>query len=739
MSEDSTPDDASAADYRQLSFVALAAVALVLAAAFAPGAAVPAGSESGGDGSGPRLEPGGSDGGDGPNVDFDWKRLLELLNIDRGEGNGEQTETETETACVIALDRTPVPGGQVTATIRYEGELLVDAPVWFNGQHVGRTDEYGQVTDEVPYVKELRIRVGAESDVTCRAGASTAREGVAVGAGSGQSVGTTATGATAGTLVATRAADGIAAAQAAADGEDETGNATGSYEVTGEIEIGVCGDPYPGEEITVDAVIEGIPMREATVSIDGTAVGRTGDDGTATVTVPDDGSERITLEVARGDFSGTKTVDVLLLEAHLRPAGLAPVPGSPGAVAAEIDGEPVANATVTVGGERAGTTDADGRLSLALPRDPTTTVTVSTGDRTANQTASVTLLGAYGGPAAVATLVVAGLAAFAYRTHGRRGPLTVVGAAAALLAVLVVEAFYGPWAGLAALAVVALLGFGLAVGRSGGQRLRDREVSPIREALGRFAAWIVERAMRVVDRLEALVDRGRALAAAVRAWLRSLPRSASGLWTRLADWLRTCPARVRSGLRRALVAARTLPLRTVAIGIGALAVLGGGYAVDGLRGAALVAGGLAVAGVLRRRSAEPDSTKTGGDTDDSGESTTPEPTANTGDEDRRRSFRELWRAFARRVSPGRWRTRTPGEIERRALSDGYPREPVRELTTLFREVEYGGRPRSSERRDRAAAAYDEIEAEHDRERKGEAAADSPATESASGTDGGEVS
>jgi len=739
VSEDSTPDDASAADYRQLSFVALAAIALVLAAAFAPGAAVPAGSESGGDGSGsgPRLEPGGSDsgGGDGPNVDFDWRRLLELLNIDRGEGDGEQTETETETACAIALDRTPISGGQVMATIRYEGEPLVDAPVWFNGQHVGRTDEYGRVTGEVPYAKELRIRVGAESDVTCRAGASTAREGVAVGAGSGQSVRTTATGAVAGTLVTTRAADGIAAAQAAADGEDETGNATGSYEVTGEVEIGVRGDPYPGEEITVGAVIEGIPMRDATVSIDGTRVGRTGDDGTATVTVPDDGSERITLEVARGDFSGTKTVDVLLLEAHLRPGGLAPIPGSSGAVAATIDGEPVANATVTVGGERAGTTDADGRLPLALPRDPTTTVTVSTGDRTANQTASVTLLGAYGGPAAVAALVVAGLAAFAYRTHGRRGPFTVVGAAAALLAVLVVEAFYGPWAGLAALAVVALLGGGLAVGRSGGQRLRDREAPPIREALGRFAAWIVERAMRVVDRLEALVDRGRVLAAAVRTWLRSLPRSASGLWTRLADWLRTCPARGRSGLRRALVVARTLPLRTVAIGIGALAVLGGGYAVDGRRGAALVAGGLAVAGVLRRRSAEPDSTETDVDTDDSGESTTPEPTANTGDEDRRRSFRELWRAFARRVSPGRWRTRTPGEIERRALSDGYPREPVRELTTLFREVEYGGRSRSSERRDRAAAAYDEIEAERERE----GAAESPATESASGTDGGEES
>ncbi|WP_255681819.1 DUF4129 domain-containing protein [Natrinema sp. SYSU A 869] len=85
------------------------------------------------------------------------------------------------------------------------------------------------------------------------------------------------------------------------------------------------------------------------------------------------------------------------------------------------------------------------------------------------------------------------------------------------------------------------------------------------------------------------------------------------------------------------------------------------------------------------------------------------------------SFRELWRAFARRVAPGRWRTRTPGEIERRALSKGYPREPVRKLTTLFREVEYGGRPRSRSHRERAAEAYDAVE--HARAAETEATAD----------------
>ncbi|WP_254762278.1 DUF4129 domain-containing protein [Natrinema marinum] len=739
MPDDSTPDDASAPDYRQLSFVALAAVALVLAAAFTPGVAVPAGSESSSE-TDSRLEPGdsagggggGGEGGDGPNVEFDWRRLLELLDIDRGDRDTEQPDPEA--ACVISLDRTPVPGGQVTATIHYEGEFLDDAPVWFEDRYVGRTDEYGRVTGTVPYVTKMEIRVGAGDDVTCRAGAGTASGAVAADASAnGRPSGTTAS-ATAGTLVAAQAADGILTTQSTAEDEDGAENATGSYEVTGEVEIDVRGDPYPGEEVTAEATIKGVPMRDATVSVDGTTFGRTDDDGTASVTVPDDGSERLELEVTRGDFSGTKRIDVLLLEARLRPGGLAPIPGSPGTVEAVIDGEPVANATVTVGGERAGTTGADGRLPVVLPRDPTTTVTVHTGDRTTNQTASVTLLSAYGGLAALTAVVVAGLAAFAHRTHGRRGSVAVGGAAAALLAVLVVEAFYGSWAGLAALAAVSLLGFGLVAGRSDGERLRDRELPSIRGALDRFLTWLVDRTMWLVDRLEVLADRGRALAAAVRGWLRSLPRSASGLWARFADWLRTVPARVRSGLRRALVVARTLPLRTAAVGLGAVALLVGGYVLDGFRGAALVAGGLAVAGVIRYRSDEAEAMEADEDRDD-GEPAASKPIAETPNRERRRSFRELWRAFARRVSPGRWRTRTPGEIERRALSEGYPSEPVRELTTLFREVEYGGRPRSSERRDRAAAAYDEIEAERERAET----ADSQTTEPASATDGGERS
>jgi hypothetical protein len=78
-------------------------------------------------------------------------------------------------------------------------------------------------------------------------------------------------------------------------------------------------------------------------------------------------------------------------------------------------------------------------------------------------------------------------------------------------------------------------------------------------------------------------------------------------------------------------------------------------------------------------------------------------------EERVFSLRELWRQFARRVVPGSWRTRTPGEVARAAVDRGFPREPVEELTDAFRDVEYGAESATT-RRERAKAAFDSLEA-----------------------------
>jgi hypothetical protein len=725
VSDDSTTDDAGGADYRQVSFVVLAGLALVLAATFAPGMGAGSdGSSSPGfdfefdtNGDPSKVEPEGTgDGGsgDGPGGGFDWWKLLEWFNINP-DGGDPPTETAGEPQCVISLDRKPVPGRDVTATIRYEGEPLADTPVWFDEQRVGETDDAGRVTGEVPYVRELSIRVGAASNVQCRAGAPTTLSSDAVASRAASSSSGPVHSIASTSPTATVASMAVPA-RALRIQNESSGKGTATYTVDGEVELRVDGDPYPGETITVAAAIEGEPMTEATVSIDGTTVGETNAAGRAAVTVPDDGTDAFEIEVARGDFSGTTTVDVLLLEAAFSPDGLAPVPGSPGAVEATINGEPVAGAEVTVDGEVYGTTDADGRLATGLPRDPTTTVTVST----ERQTASVSLVGAYGGAVLLFALVVTGLAALASRRYGLLGSLTVVGIASVLVTVLVVEAFYGRTGGLAVLGVIALLGLAVGLSRSDTELRRPAtdDLPSIRDRLQRLESRLVALALRVVDRLEALLAWGYSLADAVREWLRSLPRSGRALWQRFADWLGTLPDRLRLGLE----AVRGIPSRTIAAGVAAIPLIAGGYVVDDVRGVALVTVALAVAAVVLFRSDEEATEPTASDGDRSTDESAGFDAEKDRSTDERRSFRELWRAFARRVAPRRWRTRTPGEIERRALSKGYPREPVRELTTLFREVEYGGRSRSNGRRDRAADAYEALERARDRDGDAESAA-----------------
>ena len=718
MSE--SPDDSTGdgPDYRQLSVVALAALAIVLAAFLAPAGS---GITSPDDGINPNGEPDappnadpGSTGsespfdgpGDVPDIDIDWFGLLEWFEfdwIDSGDPEpGDVSREEPGTgdgppvsSCTVFLDSEPTPGSEVTALIRDDGNPITDAEVWYNDEYVGRTDDRGRVTGEVPYAENLVIRVESDDHPACSGSAETARLTAAaiatVGSGTAASASATPTGAPASDRR-------FASAQQA----DEVDDGTVEYEVDGEVEIALRGRPDPGETVTVEASIEGVPMADASVTIDGEEVAETDADGTAAVEIPDDGTESFELGVARGDFSGTTTVEVRLLEVALVPEGLAPIPGSPGVVEATIAGEPVADADVTVDGEVVGTTDDDGRLPLALPADPTTAVTVSTDDRTE----TVSLFGLYGDIAVVLGFAVAGLTAVAFRTHGRRGAAAVVGTAGAALFVLVVEAFYGGAAGGLTLLALAALALAVAYYRSE-RAIGDDRPSPGDAASG-LLEWIVDRILVLVALLERAVDRARVQSAAARAWASSLPRSASALAASFAGWLAALPARALAIGRNGLAPLRRLPLTGILAVLAAGPVIAAGYAVDGARGAAVVAAALGIAGLLyRRRDEESDSAGSDDDGDGSVEPTA-ETAAAADAADDRRTFRELWRAFARRVEPRRWRTYTPGEIRRTAHRKGYPDRPVDELTTLFREVEYGGRPLSSGVRDRADAAYTEL-------------------------------
>ncbi|EMA29222.1 hypothetical protein C444_14416 [Haloarcula japonica DSM 6131] len=72
------------------------------------------------------------------------------------------------------------------------------------------------------------------------------------------------------------------------------------------------------------------------------------------------------------------------------------------------------------------------------------------------------------------------------------------------------------------------------------------------------------------------------------------------------------------------------------------------------------------------------------------------------------SIQEAWALLADRVSVSDPETATPGEYARRAIDSGLPAAPVRRLTTLFREVEYGGRSATGERTESARTALRQL-------------------------------
>lgn len=82
--------------------------------------------------------------------------------------------------------------------------------------------------------------------------------------------------------------------------------------------------------------------------------------------------------------------------------------------------------------------------------------------------------------------------------------------------------------------------------------------------------------------------------------------------------------------------------------------------------------------------------------------------------DRRQQLRESWHTFLDHVGVRNRETWTPGEVSRYALAAGYPRESVRRLLALFRDVEYGDTEPSAEDVTEARAAVDTL-AQHDPE------------------------
>jgi hypothetical protein len=696
-------------DTRQVAFVALAILGLAAAALLVPsgGAGGAGGTPDGGGGDDPR--PGDGRWGDpqerddSPDAPGGWLRWL----VDLIDQDGTPPEPDDEPPCLVAFDPPPEPGATVTVTVVLDGDRAAGVPVRFEGETIGRTDADGTVTGEVPYVRELTVRVGIEGGPDCVAETSTGTRGSVRPPGRNRPDTTSRVGAATTARPDARTVGPIGLAAARAD------NTSVDVEVRGELEIQVVGDPYPGTDVSVRARIADRPVPDAAVSVDGDVVGTTDADGTATVTVPADGRQEMDVGVTRGEYDATAVVDILLLAADLEPrSSLAVVPGADATVAATLGDRPADDAVVSVAGRERGRTNETGHLDIVLPADPRATVRVET----QNQTATTSVADHYAVTAAAVALLATLVVGATARQRGRRSAATAavgIGTGlATLIAVLLVDAHYGATARNAVVVAGCLLVGLLALGRR--RAVVGATAASGRRMLGRVAARV--RALLATARavpLAALVARVRERLLAAALGTATLLGRAVGRLRRSLAGLLALPRSVR-GLRSAVVARlrriaaasstrRAAYLLALAVGLVAGYLAAGGPGVVAVATAAVI---LVVAArwVRRRRTtgreASPDD-HAAGDVSTGTRVRVP-------DSADRRSFREVWRAFARLVLPGRWRTSTPGEVARAAVEEGYPPGAVQDLTGLFREVEYGGRPRSAEVRDRAARAYERI-------------------------------
>lgn len=640
----------------QLAVIALCVLALLAAAiALPPVTGLPAAGSGSGDGGGSGSGGGtGGEGGDGAPIQIEPGN-----GTAAPPGSPEPVEGRLDRECAVYLLSRPVPGSEVPVLVLRDGEEQSGVPVRFNGELVGETNERGVVTGEVPYREEFEVSVDVGSGAECAFvdHQGNVRESSLRGPSAGEAgehspargVGAATT-----SLSLLGSVD-----RAGAQGTPERAN----YTVDGEVLIGVRGEPYPGDRVDVLAVVEGVPMRNAAVTVDGEQVARTDESGQATITVPDDGRESITLGVSRGDFAGTRQVDLFVLRVAVTPDAPLAIPGGEATVRATIDGEPVPNADVTVDGEAIGTTNARGEATFTLPADPTTTVAVAGQD----QRASTSLWPAYL-PTIGLVAVYLGVLAVAFRRDGVRGTVGVLAATGVIVGLFLV--LYGLARGRTDLAigggVLAVLGAGILLWQRAHWRASASQgAGGLREFLAGLLSAIVEFAYEAAIALERFVLWAGARIRALAGRLRSAPRSFGGIAAAIAAWLATVPGRLL-GLVRWVV--RT-PWRLLAW--------------------------------WRARGEDDDD-----EADEPTPATTPTPNA---DEEDPFSLREAWRRFARWVVPGPWRRRTPGEVARAAVSEGFPRDSVGEFTGVFRDVEYGERPLTEERREQAEAAFESLE------------------------------
>jgi transglutaminase-like putative cysteine protease len=388
----------------------------------------------------------------------------------------ETPTPEGDEGTTVSLNRSAVPGATVEVSVTRGGQPVVDARVLFNGDSVGRTDEDGTLVATVPYVRNLTVTVSGGWSYDEANSSQDLQFG-----GAGPSVGVGPPG-------DDRLYAGADTWPGPADHNGTGENASESFAVETNPTLAVTGDVRSGSEVTITVTVDGVPVPEATLRLDGDTAATTDDSGRATVTLPPT-TGNVTLSVRRGPVAGNRTLRIPALAVSVTPSWPLPLAGTSVDVNATLDGDPASGIPVRLGGDRVGTTGPDGTLSTRLPFASEVPVVVVAGGQRVRTTVSnplLNLLGAVG----VLVLVVASVGGLLYR----RG--VTPRAAVAWLGRAASTVYRGIVGGIVGLALAA-----------------NRLVSSLEDALSRAYAALIAVAARRLSLAELL--------ASLRAWLLS--------------------------------------------------------------------------------------------------------------------------------------------------------------------------------------------------------------------------
>jgi transglutaminase-like putative cysteine protease len=584
------------------------------------------------------------------------------------DGPGESSsrsmaDSDSSNPYTVTINRTEaIPGRPIEATVTQSEEPVSGVEVTFNQNPVGVTDENGTVMGTVPYTSKLNITVAAATQPT-----------------SGQLS----------LLHSDRyfSIRGPRHRSISGENDAQTESADGtSFPVETNGTIRTTERPFAGSSIVLDATVGGSPVSEAEVTVDGESVGRTDSGGQAIITLPNN-TDEVEVRVSRGAVSGTQTVSVLQ-SINITHAGNL-YPGNNITISATNQGQSVRNATVIIDNRSVGTTNQSGLASIQLPTRPgNVTITVRKGlasgsaelplrQLTVNATATAIVPLPWTTTRIEADIGDRNSSGVDIRLNGQYvGTTDENGTLNATLPLAngatVVAVGYsqqattnaGNPAGVLGAAIVALLGIfasTMVVLRRSETSVREETKSLLGLGL-RFSYWIIGS----IISLTAIVSK------AVEVLLRLIRRISNDL-TRLPALVRQMLYEVRS------VGSRLVHrLWEGVTGLGEL----------GRRIGALLIRPRALLSLLKEIFFAQ------GDSTDDGQTTKlDEPVPEDDPEyESRMTIREAWKEFLRMVSLRHWRTKTPGQIERRAINeDDLPPGPVQLITDAFRDVEYGDR------------------------------------------------